>query len=121
MGGFRGDSSFSTWLYRIAVNAVVDSLRKRHPRIETAMDDVAEQDLPAKPTAESAGDLTLERLRIERAIAALSPGYRSVLVLHDVEGYSHEEISQWLGSSIGTCKSQLHKARRRMRELLSGG
>jgi RNA polymerase sigma-70 factor (ECF subfamily) len=73
------------------------------------------------PQRAASRDLTIERLRLERAIAALASGYRIVLVLHDVEGYNHEEIARYLGASIGTCKSQLHKARKKLRELLLEG
>ena len=120
IAGFRGDSSFSTWLSRVVVNAVIDSLRRRHPHMNRDIEEMTESEIPHTPDARRTGDLTMERLRLERAIAALSPGYRAVFVLHDVEGYSHEEISRWIGSSVGTCKSQLHKARRKMRELLTG-
>lgn len=119
IAGFRGDSSFSTWLYRITVNVVVDFLRKRHPRLIMAAGEPLEHEIAIHPIRDRGRDWTLERLRLEHAIARLPPGYRSVLVLHDVEGYNHEEIAQCVGTSTGTSKSQLHKARKRLRELLT--
>ena len=116
---FRGESSFSTWLYRVTMRVVLDELRRRHPT-ENLLDIVAAgkeaETLSLGSVAQR--DFTLERLRLERAIAALPTGYRVILVLHDIEGYSHEEIAQSLGSQTGSCKSQLHKARRKLRELL---
>lgn len=119
IGSFRGDSSLSTWLHRIAVNVTIESLRKRQPSTDLLADDAAEGERGSLPMPSSKIDLTLERLRLERAIAALPPGYRLALVLHDVEGYNHEEIAGFLGSCVGTSKSQLHKARRKLRDLLT--
>ncbi|MFH2006604.1 MAG: RNA polymerase sigma factor [bacterium] len=114
---FRGDSSASTWIYRLAVNSSLTFLsrRKRHSdrmRAAGQLQDVA--DTP--PVSGGA----LDRIHLERAIAQLPSGYRAVLVLHDVEGLSHEEIASIMGWHRGTSKSQLHKARARMRRLLVG-
>jgi RNA polymerase sigma-70 factor (ECF subfamily) len=119
--GFRGDASFGTWLYRVTVNVVIEALRKTNPHLERSFVECGVPESSGVPQHAAGGDLTIERLRLERAIAALAPGYRIVLVLHDVEGYNHEEIARHLGSSIGTCKSQLHKARKKLRELLLEG
>jgi len=109
---FRGDSALGTWIYRLAVNAALTHVTRR-PR-ERSLEDAsweepAHTQLPRDPRL---------RERIERAMAALPAGYRAVLTLHDIEGLSHEEIADILGCRVGTSKSQLHKARQRMRELL---
>jgi RNA polymerase sigma-70 factor, ECF subfamily len=111
---FRGDSRFTTWLHRIAVNAALHGRRSRQRRTgrETPLD---EEIVPVRAAAEN----TVLRLRLERAIQQLPEGMRRVLVLHDVEGYTHEEIGQVLGVTAGTCKSQLFKARARMRSILA--
>jgi RNA polymerase sigma-70 factor, ECF subfamily len=110
---FRGESQFSTWLHRIAVNSALHGRRSRERKAgrETVMDD----SYAARPTG---GDALL-RLKLERAMDRLPDGMRRVLVLHDVEGYTHEEIGEMLGVNPGTCKSQLFKARAKMRNLLS--
>jgi RNA polymerase sigma-70 factor (ECF subfamily) len=111
---FRGDAAFTTWLHRIAVNSALHGRRSRERRTgrETPMDDEV---LSVRPQ----GDRALLRLQLERAMARLPEGMRRVLVLHDVEGYTHEEIGEMLGVTAGTCKSQLFKARGKMREMLS--
>jgi RNA polymerase sigma-70 factor (ECF subfamily) len=109
---FRGDSQLGTWIYRLTVNATLTYVTRR-PR------DLALEDQPLEPPAAPGPETDPAlRARIERALAALPAGYRAVLVLHDVEGQSHEEIAEVLGCRVGTSKSQLHKARARMRELL---
>jgi RNA polymerase sigma-70 factor (ECF subfamily) len=110
---FRGDSQLSTWVYRLTVNAALSHLAKRGRRHEVGDDGLAE--LPAPPTTERDSALAA---RIEVALTQLPAGYRAILVLHDIEGLSHEECAAILECRIGTCKSQLHKARARMRELL---
>lgn len=109
---FRGDSQLSTWIYRLSVNASLSHVgkRKRRPECEEWQDQEA---APAAPTPDPA----LSR-QLERAMLTLPPGYRAVLVLHDIEGQSHEECAKILGCRVGTSKSQLHKARARMREAL---
>jgi RNA polymerase sigma-70 factor (ECF subfamily) len=109
---FRGESAIGTWIYRLAVNAALTHVSRR-PR-ERPLDEAGWEE-PAAPHL--ARDPRL-RERIERALGAMPAGYRAVLVLHDVEGLSHEEISEILGCRVGTSKSQLHKARQKMRELL---
>ena len=108
---FRHESSFSTWLCSVGLRAALDSMRRsrRH-----AADTLFEEDSYADPPR------TEERMDLEKAIACLAPGYRMVLVLHDVEGFTHEEIALQLGIAPGTSKAQLFKARRVMRALLTG-
>lgn len=109
---FRGDARFSTWLHRIAVNAALQAARKaetRQKRREPMPRQVAVAPRP--------GDALLEE-RLEKAVARLPEGMRQVLILHDVEGYTHNEIGELLGIAPGTSKSQLFKARAKMREML---
>jgi RNA polymerase sigma-70 factor (ECF subfamily) len=113
LASFRGDSALSTWIYRLTVNASLSHLAKRGRRQEVSDDGLIE--LAAPPLAERDSALAS---RIEAALTRLPAGYRAILVLHDVEGLSHEECAAILECRIGTCKSQLHKARARMRELL---
>jgi RNA polymerase sigma-70 factor, ECF subfamily len=115
LGSFRGEARFATWLHRIAVNSALGSRRsalRRGGREQALPDDLA--------SAQAEGD-SLLRARLEAAIARLPDGMRKVLVLHDVEGYTHVEIAEMLGITAGTCKSQLFKARAHMRRLLGGG
>ena len=112
MSRFRGDSSFGTWLCAIGLNAARDHLRRRGRW--SASEDVTEVEIPVPPAPHGA------RLDLERAIALLPPGCRTVLVLHDVEGFTHEEIATKLGIAVGTSKSQLFAARRAARALLGG-
>jgi RNA polymerase sigma-70 factor (ECF subfamily) len=109
---FRGDAAFSTWMHRLAVNAAVNKLRSqgRRSKLETS----PELELPVQEPDES----VLNQKQLARALDALPTGYRTVLVLHDVEGLTHDEIGERLGIAAGTSKSQLHKARGRMRQLL---
>jgi RNA polymerase sigma-70 factor (ECF subfamily) len=116
LDGFEGRSAFGTWLYRVAVNTALGRLRSRarEPVVELARDDWAD---PASDRADPAVD----RVALARALDQLPDGYRMVLVLHDMEGYTHEEIADQLKIAPGTSKSQLHKARARMRQLLTAG
>lgn len=109
---FRGDSGFGTWIHRVARNAALSRLRKTQGRSEVAL-----EDSPA-PAARGPEEMVLSRKMLERALDQLPPGYREVLILHDVEGLTHKEIAESLGVAVGTSKSQLHKARARMRQLL---
>ena len=113
LAGFRGDSALSTWIYRLTVNAALSYLARRGRRQEVSDESLSE--VPAPP--EVSRDPALAA-RIEAALQDLPAGYRAILVLHDVEGLSHEECAEILECRVGTCKSQLHKARARMRELL---
>jgi RNA polymerase sigma-70 factor (ECF subfamily) len=120
---FRGESAFSTWLHRLTVNVVLMRLRRKNV-LETSLDELGEQDeeTGSPPREVGTPDLKLsgsiDRVNLERAVGQLPPGYRAVFLLHDVEGYEHNEIADMLGCSIGNSKSQLHKARTRLRELL---
>ncbi|HEV7968683.1 MAG TPA: sigma-70 family RNA polymerase sigma factor [Candidatus Acidoferrales bacterium] len=123
IGTFRGESAFSTWLHRLAVNVVLMKLRKK-TLPETSLEESTDpEDETSGPRREiGAPDLLLsgsiDRVHLERAIEQLPPGYRQVFVLHDVQGFEHNEIAGLMGCSIGNSKSQLHKARMRLRELL---
>ena len=118
---FRGEAAFSTWLHRMAVNVVLMRLRKKGLPIIPIEDTIeTEEDSPRKEPGALDISLTgsLDRLQLKRAVDALPPGYRTVFVLHDVEGYEHNEIAELVGCSIGNSKSQLHKARLKLRDLL---
>jgi RNA polymerase sigma-70 factor (ECF subfamily) len=118
---FRGESAFSTWLHRMSVNVVLMRLRKKGLPVVPLEDTVeSEDEAPKKElgAADPALAGSLDRLQLQRAIEALPPGYRSIFVLHDVEGYEHNEIAELVGCSIGNSKSQLHKARMKLRDLL---
>ena len=110
---FRGDARFSTWLHRIAVNAALQASR----RVETRRryEGPIPEEVALTPVA---GDALLQQ-RLEAALDRLPDGMRQVLILHDVEGYTHEEIGDAMGVTAGTSKSQLFKARAKMRELLA--
>ena len=110
---FRGDSAFSTWLHRIAVNSALQALRKADTR--SRREAPTPEEIPVAPPSKD----TLLRRRIENALDRLPEGMRQVLILHDVEGYTHEEIGDVLGVTSGTSKSQLFKARAKMRDMLS--
>jgi len=114
---FRGDAQLSTWMYRLAVNAALSHATRTQAR---ARRDLGEEALMALPAEDAPATDPRLRARLERALHALPAGYRAVLVLHDVEGLQHEEIADILGCRVGTSKSQLHKARAKMRELLGG-
>jgi RNA polymerase sigma-70 factor (ECF subfamily) len=118
---FRGDSSFSTWLYRVAVNTVLMELRKKHPR-QVSLDEPVETDSSTLQRDVGRNDLDLEgsvdRIALGRAIQELPEGCRRIFLLHEVEGYEHHEIAQLLHCSVGNSKSQLHKARVKMQEML---
>src|ERR1700733_9899412 len=120
---FRGESAFSTWLHRLSVNVVLMRLRKK-TLAETSLDETTDADEESSGPRKDVGgpDLRLsgsvDRVNLERAVEQLPPGYRSVFVLHDVQGYEHNEIATIMNCSIGNSKSQLHKARMRLRELL---
>ncbi|HUB03290.1 MAG TPA: sigma-70 family RNA polymerase sigma factor [Terriglobales bacterium] len=121
IGTFRGESAFSTWLHRMTVNVVLMQLRKKGLPI-VSLEETLEADEEA-PRKEFGGDDvrlagSVDRMQLERAINRLPPGYKTVFVLHDVEGFEHNEIAQLVGCSIGNSKSQLHKARLKLRDYL---
>jgi RNA polymerase sigma-70 factor (ECF subfamily) len=118
IGSFRGEAAFTTWLHRLTVNQVLMHFRKRSVRSELTTDD---GDMPESIDPETINPEAMpiiDRIGLDNAIAQLPRGYRTVFVLHDVEGYEHEEIAKMLGCSAGTSKSQLHKARLKLRRLL---
>jgi len=131
LGSFRGDSQLSSWLHRIAVNEVLTEARtdrRRRARVVLAEDRTAEDaghdDAGAREDAPETSGITLPedietRMDLDRAIAALPLGARTVFVLHDIEGYRHEEISRMTGSAEGTLRAQLHRARKLLMEALS--
>ena len=118
---FRGESAFSTWLHRLAVNVVLMHLRKKGLQQISLDETDSSQDEPVK---RDYGDNdrrlsgSVDRIGLSRAIAELPPGYRMVFVLHDIEGYEHNEIAEIMNCSVGNSKSQLHKARMKLRDWL---
>ena len=115
---FRGESAFSTWLHRLTVNVVLNERRvEGRDRGRTVSSD--EDDEGAAPAGSSAQPMHADKLDLERAIAKLPGGARRVFVLHDVEGFTHEEIGTMLGVTAGGCKAQLHRARLLLREALT--
>lgn len=118
---FRGDATFSTWLYRVVVNTVLMKLRRRHLR-EVSLDEPVRLESSYVQRDVGRNDLELlgsiDRIALERAIEELPRGCRTIFILHEVEGYEHHEIARLLHCSVGNSKSQLHKARLKMRELL---
>jgi RNA polymerase sigma-70 factor (ECF subfamily) len=121
IGTFRGESAFSTWLHRLSVNVVLMHLRKKSLQV-VPLDDTADGEEDTQKRDYGADDLPLsgsiDRLQLQRAVDRLPPGYRTIFVLHDVEGFEHNEIAGMVGCSIGNSKSQLHKARLKLRDIL---
>jgi RNA polymerase sigma-70 factor (ECF subfamily) len=121
---FRGESAFSTWLHRLTVNLVLMRLRKKTLPVVSIEAPSDPDDETTRPSSLELGkpDLVLEgaidRIILQRCIERLPAGFRKVFVLHDIRGYRHREIANLLGRSVGASKSQLHKARRRLRESL---
>lgn len=121
LGQFKGESALSTWLYRLGVNQCLDFLRSRSNKMQQASEslDDTEERPGATAMPHTLPDDTLSRLDLERAIGALPPGCRAAFVLHDVEGLQHREIAEMLGIATGTSKSQVHKARLKIRAYLT--
>jgi RNA polymerase sigma-70 factor (ECF subfamily) len=121
LNSFRGGSAFSTWLYRVAVNTVLMKLRRKSPPV-LSLDAPVSRDSPSLKLEVEKEDLNLrgaiDRIVLRRAIEELPRGCRQIFDLHEVEGYAHREIAELLRCSIGNSKSQLHKAKMKMRELL---
>ena len=115
---FRGDSSFTSWLHRVTVNQVLMHFRKKRIRYEqlTETGDMPERIEPSSDQIDF--HPIIDRIALASAIEKLPPGYRTVFLLHDVEGYDHMQVGEILGISDGTSKSQLHKSRMRLREIL---
>jgi len=120
LGSFRGDSSLGTWLYRLAVNHCLDFLRGRQSRMTRVTDSLDEEGAVEPAAVAPAVPTAVSRLDLERAIGRLPRGCRAAFVLHDVEGFEHNEVAKLLGVSEGTSKSQVHKARMKLRAMLNG-
>jgi RNA polymerase sigma-70 factor (ECF subfamily) len=120
VGSFRGESQFSTWLHRFTTNHVLMYFRKRSRRSQTFSYPCEEIEL-TRGLAMPVGPKFLERVALDTALAQLPSGCRSIFLKFDVEGYNHKEIAGIYGCSVGNSKSQLHKARRKLRKLLSTG
>jgi RNA polymerase sigma-70 factor, ECF subfamily len=118
IGSFRGESAFTTWLHRLTVNQVLMHFRKRGVKMEQTTDDGETPIQIVKGTENPNAMPVVDRIALDKAISQLPPGYRTVFTLHDIEGHEHEEIARMLGCSVGTSKSQLHKARMKLRGLL---
>ncbi len=118
IGSFRGDSAFSTWLHRLTVNQVLMHFRRRSVKNERTSDDGEMPEQTVRGSANPNRMQVVDRIALKNAIAELPNGYRNVFVLHDVEGFEHEEVARMMGISVGTSKSQLHKARLKLRGLL---
>jgi RNA polymerase sigma-70 factor (ECF subfamily) len=120
-GSFRGESQFTTWLHRLTVNQVLMHFRRRGVRLEQVTEG-GDEAVKVEPGSEDSSRMAVvDRIAIDKAVSQLPPGYRAVFVLHDVEGREHEEVARLLGCSVGTSKSQLHKARMKLRTLLKSG
>jgi RNA polymerase sigma-70 factor, ECF subfamily len=113
LGSYQYKSSFSSWLYRLAINVILSSRRQsgRH-----SMSQLGEEEIALTETAGNVNPASV--IDLERAIAALPPGARTVLVLHDIEGYGHDEIAELTQTAPGTTKAQLHRARKILRGIL---
>ena len=120
VSSFRGDSSLGTWLYRMAVNHCLDYLRGRQGKMARTTDSIDDEGMAEPAAAAPLVASSISRLDLERAIAQLPDGCRTAFVLHDVEGFEHHEIAKLLGISEGTSKSQVHKARMKLRGMLRG-
>ncbi|HZT58403.1 MAG TPA: RNA polymerase sigma factor [Pyrinomonadaceae bacterium] len=118
-GSFRGESQFNTWLYRLTVNQVLMRFRKSKARREDALDGVEARPGETFGAGRPNTSQLADRIALDSALAQLPPGYRAAFILHDVEGYEHEEVAQILGCAVGTSKSQLHKARVKLRKILA--
>ena len=122
INSFRGDSAFSTWLYRVAVNTVLMKLRRRKSPPVLSLDEPVSADSPSLKREVGRQDPSLsgaiDRIALRRALEELPGGCRQIFDLHEVEGYQHHEIAELLQCSIGNSKSQLHKAKLKMRDLL---
>ncbi|HEX8746549.1 MAG TPA: RNA polymerase sigma factor [Pyrinomonadaceae bacterium] len=118
LGTFRGEAAFATWLHRLTVNHVLMHFRKGRVRRERVTEDGETPIEIVSGTANPDRMAILDRITLDSAIAQLPPGYRLVFIMHEVEGREHHEIAEMLGCSIGTSKSQLHKARMKLRRLL---
>jgi RNA polymerase sigma-70 factor (ECF subfamily) len=118
IGSFRGDSAFTTWLHRMTVNQVLMHFRKRTVKFEKTTEEGETPVQIVSGTANPEKMRIVDKIALDNAIEQLPTGYKNVFVLHDVEGFEHEEVARILGCSVGTSKSQLHKARLKLQKLL---
>jgi RNA polymerase sigma-70 factor (ECF subfamily) len=118
LASYKGESSLGTWLFRLAANMCVDHLRRQSTRVAQVTDPL-DEDSRSADAGEGSVLGAIDRLDLERALTTLGPRSRIVFVLHDVEGFEHREIGEMLGITDGTSKSQLHKARLRLRAALA--
>ena len=126
IGSFRGDAALSSWIHRVTVNVVLSNVRGETRRLNYEVPDEEEggESRDTSAAAQASRGIVrpasvLEAVDLERAIAALPTGARTVFVLHDVEGYQHSEIAQMTGTAEGTCRAQLHRARKLLMEALN--
>jgi RNA polymerase sigma-70 factor (ECF subfamily) len=120
LDSYRGDAALGTWLYRLAMNQILDHVRSRAARTGQLTDGLDDASVLADAGGHRLADRAISRIDLERALAELPEGCRAAFVLHDVEGLEHKEVSEVLGIAEGTSKSQVHKARLRLRSLLRG-
>ena len=118
IGSFRGDSAFTTWLHRMTVNQVLMHFRKRTVKFEKTTEEGETPIQIVSGTSNPQRMRIVDKIALDNAIEQLPNGYKNVFVLHDVEGFEHEEVARILGCSVGTSKSQLHKARLKLQKLL---
>ena len=118
IGSFRGDSAFTTWLHRMTVNQVLMHFRKRTVKYEKTTEEGETPVQIVRGTENPNAMPVMDRIALDNALKQLPPGYRTVFMLHDIEGHEHEEIAKMLGVAVGTSKSQLHKARMKLRKIL---
>ena len=121
LASYKGESSIGTWLYRLGVNLCLDHLRSRQGRMGLITDSLDEEGADPVVAPGRPAEMNVSRMDLERAVEELPPSYRAAFVLHDVEGYQHDEIGRMLEISPGSSKSLLHKARLRLRRLLIEG
>jgi RNA polymerase sigma-70 factor, ECF subfamily len=118
LDSYRGEAALGTWLYRLAMNQILDHVRSRAARSGQLTDGLDDASLLADASGHRLADRAIDRIDLERAMLELPEGCRAAFVLHDVEGLEHREVSEVLGIAEGTSKSQVHKARLRLRGLL---
>jgi len=118
IGSFRGESAFTTWLHRLVVNQCLMHFRKRSVKLEKTTEEGETPVQIVRGTENPNAMPIMDRIALDDPPKQLPPGYRTVFVLHDVEGHEHEEIARMLGVAVGTSKSQLHKARMKLRQIL---
>ena len=121
IGSFRGESAFSTWLHRMTVNQVLMHFRSAKVRKDQLTEDGELPEHSPSLYGKPRPNQIIDRIVLQNAIDQLPEGYRTVVILHDIQGFEHEEIARMLGCATGTTKSQLHKARRKLRRLLAPG